>query len=114
MAAPATPIPNPLINIGSKIILATVPIILPVIASRLAWGKGIAFLPAKIYLIVSGKHGDHIGIVAVYRRTDLHNRARLRRHLPAGDLIMLFCNLISRRTVHRADSFYKIVFCSRI
>ena len=30
----------------------------------------------------------------------------LRCHLPAGNLIMLFCNLISRRTVHRADSFY--------
>ena len=51
MAAPAAPIPNPLINIGSKIILATVPIILPVIASRLAPSERTTKLAAADQII---------------------------------------------------------------
>ena len=36
ITAPAAPIPSPLINTGSRTMLATVPIILPIIASLLA------------------------------------------------------------------------------
>ena len=57
----------------------------------------IAFLAAQINPVVCRKHGDHTGIVAVYRGTDFHQRVRLFRKLSAGNLIQFFHRRVSGR-----------------
>ena len=57
----------------------------------------IAFLTAQIDPVVCRKHGDHAGIIAVYRGTDFHQRVRLFRKLPAGNLIQFFHRRVSWR-----------------
>ena len=73
-----------------------------IIICRLLSLKVITFLFPKIHPVIRSQHGDHPGIVAVDRRTDLRHRVRLCPKLSAWDLIQLLGRLVPGNCLGRS------------
>ena len=86
-----------------------------IIIGRLVPLKVIPFLSPKIYPVVRAQHGDHPGIVAMDRRTDLRHRVRLCPKLPAWDLIQLLGRLVPGNCLGRSARIqFLLRLCCRL